>query len=235
MLELLATITPIGLVDSLSMIPFALVVLAALLGGPRPYVSSLSFLLGTALSYFGAGVLIALGLGGLIERATAALVHWFWHPSAIDYALSVVIGVALIALGTRWAVARRERAERREVSSGMSPAQAFGLGAGATLAGLWGALPYFAAIDQLLKADLSAWEAVLSLAYYNAVFVSLPALLVTIRASVGARADGLFDAVSRAFSVWGKRLLVAGMILLGLVMLADGIGGSLGHPLIPVA
>jgi hypothetical protein len=234
MLDLFVTLTPIGLIDSLSMMPFAMVVLAALLSGPKPYASSVSFLLGTALSYFGAGLLIALGLGGLIERATAALVHWFKHPSAIDYALSMLIGLGLIALGYRWAVARRERAERREVSTGMAPTQAFALGAGATLAGLWGALPYFAAIDQLLKADLSSWEAVVALAYYNAVFVSIAALLVVIRALVGRRADGLFDAVNRLFSVWGKRLLIAGMVILGLAMLADGIGCLFDHPLIPI-
>jgi hypothetical protein len=75
---------------------------------------------------------------------------------------------------------------------------------------------------------------VVALAYYNAVFVSIAALLVVIRALVGRRADGLFDAVNRLFSVWGKRLLIAGMVILGLAMLADGIGCLFDHPLIPI-
>jgi hypothetical protein len=235
MLDLLVTLTPISLIDSLSLMPFAMVVLATLLSGPKPYVSSISFLLGTTLSYFAAGVLIAFGLGGLIERLTVSLVHRFWNPQAIDYWLSMVIGLALIVLGYRWAVARRERAERKDVSTGMTPPQAFTLGAGATIAGLWGALPYFAAVDQILKANVSMWEVMIALAYYNIVFVSLAASLVLVRAVAGKRADGLFAAVNRLLSVWGKRLLIAGMILLGIVMIADGVGWLLGHPLIPVA
>ena len=51
---------------------------------------------------------------------------------------------------------------------------------------------------------------------------------------VGQRSDGLFNAVTRLFEIWGKRVLVALMIVLGSVMLADGVGWLLGHPVIPV-
>ena len=62
----------------------------------------------------------------------------------------------------------------------MTPSQAWVMGAGATIAGLWGALPYFAAIDQILKADVSQVETMLALAYYNVVFIALGALLVLV-------------------------------------------------------
>jgi len=205
-----------------------------LLSGPKPYVASISILLGTVLSYFAAGVLIAFGLGELLQRVTASIAHWFNNPSAVDYILSMVVGIALILLGYRWAIARRKRAERKQVSSGMTPASAFVMGAGATIAGIWGALPYFAAIDQIMKADVSYGEGVIALAYYNLVFISLAAALLLIRAVAGPRADGLFNAVTRLFEVWGKRVLVAVMIALGSVMLADGVGWLLGHPVIPV-
>jgi len=234
MLELLIALTPISLIDSLSLLPFAVVVLAVLLSGPKPYLASVSFLLGTTLSYFAAGILIVFGLGEFIQRATASIAHWFNNPSAIDYILSMVVGVALIILGYRWAIARRKRAQRREVSSGMTPPQAFVMGAGATIAGLWGALPYFAAIDHIMKADVSYAEGIAALAYYNIVFVSLAAALLLIRAVAGPRADGLFNAVTRLFEIWGKRVLVALMIVLGSVMLADGVGWLVGHPVIPV-
>ncbi len=231
---LLITLTPISLVDSLSVVPFSVVVLAVLLSGPKPYLSSVSFLLGTALSYFAAGVLIAVGLGAVVAQAADALVHWFKNPSALDYVLSVIIGFGLVVLGYRWAMARRKRAADKPVQTGMDPLQAFTLGAGATIAGLWGALPYFAAIDQILKADTSTWEAVVALAFYNLVFISISAALVIIRACVGSRADPIFEAVDRFFQVWGKRVLIVLMVLLGLVMVADGVGWLLGHPLIPV-
>lgn len=234
MFDLLLVLTPISLIDSTSAIPFAVVVLAVLMSAPKPYVGSVSFLLGMTLSYFAAGVLIVVGLGSLIERVTAALNNWWNNPETIDYVLGIVVGIGLIVVGYRWAVARQEKAKQKKVSAGMTPAQAFLLGAGATIAGLWGALPYFAAIDQILKANVSDGEAVVALAYYNVIFVSLLALLVVVRAVVGKRADGLFEAVNQFFAVWGKRVLIGVMILLGAVMVADGVGLFFGHPLIPV-
>jgi len=234
MISLLYSLTPISLIDSLSLLPFAVVVLAVLLSGPKPYLSSASFLLGVVLSYFAAGVLIVFGLGELLQGVTGGIVHWFNNPSAIDYVLSLVVGVALILLGYRWAIARRKRAERKQVSAGMTPSSAFVMGAGATIAGIWGALPYFAAIDQIMKADVSYAEGVIALAYYNVVFVSLAVALLLIRAVAGQRADGLFNAVTHLFEVWGKRVLISLMIVLGSIMLADGVGWLFGHPVIPV-
>ena len=66
------------------------------------------------------------------------------------------------------------------------------------------------------------------------IFISPLALLVLIRACAGTRADGLFDWVNRLFTVWGKAILIVLMIILGLVMVADGVGWFIGHPLIPV-
>lgn len=234
MLGLLISLTPISLIDSLSLLPFAAVVLAMLLSGPRPYPNAISFLLGTMLSYFAAGMLIVFGLGEIIQRVTAGVVQWWNNPRAIDYILSIVVGIALILLGYRWAVARRKKAERKKASLGMTPTQAFGMGAGATLAGLWGALPYFAAIDQILKADVSYPGAIVALAYYCVVFIAFASALVVIRAVVGDRANVLFDMVHHVIDIWGKRVLVALMILLGSVMLADGVGWLFGRPIIPV-
>lgn len=234
MFGLIITLIPISLLDSLSLLPFAVVVLAVLLAGPKPYLTSTGFLLGIFLSYLAAGILIAAGLGQLMQRATAALVRWFNNPSTLDYVLSMIVGSGLIALGYRWANARRVRADRRQPRKGMTPIQAFGMGAGATLAGLWGALPYFAAIDQLLKADLGLAESVVALTVYNVIFVSVGIVLVLLKASIGARADAHFARVSSVLAVWSRRLLIAGMIVLGTIMVADGIGWMLGSPVIPV-
>ena len=234
MLDLIVTLTTISLIDSLSMLPFAVVALAVLLSGNKPYLTATGFLLGVFLSYFASGVVIALGLGETIQRATAALVHWFKHPSALDYYLSIAIGIALIFFGYRWATARRARAEQKRPDAAMGPLQAFVLGAGAVLAGLWGALPYFAAVDQILKADLSIAEGVTALAYYNVIFVSSGAVLVLIRAFMGTGADAVFETVNRLFAVWGKRLVIATMVILGVVMAADGVGWLLGRPVLPV-
>ena len=56
-----------------------------------------------------------------------------------------------------------------------TPADAFALGAGTILVGLPGAIPYFAAIDQILRSDLNAGSNVIALIYYNVIIV-LPLL-----------------------------------------------------------
>ena len=236
MINLLGVLTPISLLDSISVIPFAVVVLAVLLGGARPYLGSTTFLLGIGLSYLAAGLLIVLGLGPILDGLSERLTHWWKHPTTLDIVLGIVIGAVMVIFGYRLATARQEKGKQKMemASEGISPWQAFGLGAGSTLAGLWGALPYFAAIDQILKANLSILEAVLALGYYNLIFILPLAALVVIRAALGARAAGLFDAVNRLFSVWGKRLLIAGLIIVGLVFVADGIGWLVGRPLLPV-
>ena len=66
------------------------------------------------------------------------------------------------------------------------------------------------------------------------VFVSIPAVLVLTKAIMGSRADAHFDALNRLLAVWGRRVLIALMVALGSVMVADGVGGLLGRPLIPV-
>ena len=88
--------------------------------------------------------------------------------------------------------------------------------------------------DQIMKADVSFAEGLVALAYYNIVFISLATALVVTRAVMGQRADVVFETVNRLFEVWGKRVLVSLMIVLGSVMLADGVGWLFGHPVIPV-
>ena len=76
--------------------------------------------------------------------------------------------------------------------------------------------------------------AVGALAFYNVIFVSSGVVLVLIRVFFGTRADSVFEAMNRLFAVWGKRLLIAAMVVLGLVMVADGVGWLLGRQLLPV-
>ena len=102
------------------------------------------------------------------------------------------------------------------------------------IVGMPGALPYFAALDQILRADASATGAVLALLWYNAVFL-LPLVLVPVLSLVlGARSQPFFDAVSRFSEVWGRRLIAAALLLLGGLLVADGLGWFLGRPLFPL-
>lgn len=97
-----------------------------------------------------------------------------------------------------------------------------------------GAVPLVAAIDQILRADLSDAAAVWALSYYNLVFV-LPLLaLVFIRVALGDRSDRIFEAVNRFLSVWEARVVIFVLMLLGMALLADGIGWIVGRSFIPI-
>jgi hypothetical protein len=229
MTDLLLVLTPISLADSLSVVPMCIVPLAILLAGRRPLFGAGMFIAGVVIPYYGFGVLVAIGLDQVFDR-----LHDYFskHPDTLDLALQIAIGMALVFFGYRMAAAR-QNAGQRPVSESMTPSQGFALGFGLTVAGSWGAFPYFAAVDQILKADLSTVEALLALLYYNLLFVSIPVALVVIRVALGKRADGVFDAVKRFSESWGRTLIVALLLVLGVVLIADGVGCFFERPLIP--
>jgi cytochrome c biogenesis protein CcdA len=102
------------------------------------------------------------------------------------------------------------------------------------LVGMPGAFPYFAAVDQIVRADPSPTGAVLLLLYYNAVFLLPLAALPILRVTLGARADRFFGRLAPVVERWGHRMVVAVLVGIGVVGVADGVGWLLGHPLLPV-
>lgn len=233
MLGLLAVLASIALVDSLSIVPLCIVFLAVLLGGPKPYLGAASFLAGIYFSYVGAGLLILFGLEAVFDQLDAYLTRLWHQPDPEEIALSIAVGVVLVYAAIR--MARRGPADgesRAEV--GMPPGKAFMTAVALNLIGLPGAVPYVGAIDQILRADLPVTGMVLSVVFYCTVFVVPLAAVVAVRAILGERSAPVFDAVRRFFDHWGRRLIIALVLVLGLVLIADGIGWFLGTPLIPV-
>ena len=235
MTELLLVLFPIALVDSISMLPVGVPVMLTMLAARRGLAACVAFLLGIFAVYLPCGIVIALGLGAVFERLGAWLAEaWAKTPGTSDLALQITVGLALLAFGWKLAGARQKRGQRAAERSGLGPPQAFTLGAGLMIVGMPGALPYFAAVDQILRADASTTGAVLALLWYNAVFL-LPLVLVPVlRLVLGARSQPFFDAVSRFSEVWGRRLIAAALLLLGGLLVADGVGWFLGRPLFPL-
>ena len=230
---LLGILTSISLVDSTSILPLCVVPLAVLLAGRRPVFGSAMFIAGVSLAYFGVGMLLLLSIDSFIDQFTAFIVQKWKHPDTIDLVLQIIIGFLLLILGYRMVSTRVERGAEQSVGE-LTPTKGFTLGAGLTIAGLWGAFPYFAAIDQILRADLSVSGMILTLAYYNLVFVLPLAALVAIHAALGTRSDSVLQAVKTFFQDWGRRLVIGLFVVLGIVLVADGVGWFLGVPLIPI-
>ena len=137
-------------------------------------------------------------------------------------------------IGFAWKLAdAHERRSDRPAPDALSAPQAFGLGAGLTIAGVPGALPYFGAIDQILRANLDPIVGASALVFYNVVFLLPLALLLSVHLLLPARSEQIFARVKSVADRFGRRLMIAVLTLLGAVLVIDGIGWFVGYPLLP--
>lgn len=233
--ELLTAILPIALVDSTSITPIALVPLATLLAGRRAYTTSFAFLAGLYVSYFAFAVATVFGLSPVFDRLNAWTAHRWHHPEPVDFLFELVIGVVLVVVALRTARGRPPRGSAREVQTGATPAAAFGFAFMLNVVGFPGAVPWFAALDQILRCDPTTSQAVVAITAYVTVFVLPLTAVVLLKAVLGDRGDAFLAAVKRFFDIWGRRALVVVFLLLGLLMTVDaGLYVLRGSPLLPI-
>ena len=210
-MELWSVLFPILLTDVVNPVLFAFLVYAA--GTDRPVVLSSSMLLGHTTAYFGVGIVLAL----FMEKIAAYLAN----PHTIDFVLQLLIGLVLLwlALKTRKDTGKRpEEAQLR-----LTVLSAFGFGAVVNFIGIPFAVPYFAAIDQILKADLSVPQSVLMLLSYNLAF-ALPFVMVPLLLAVmGEKAKPILGRVNAMLDRASSVLMPLMLGLLGIVLLADAI------------
>jgi len=222
-LSLWAVLAPILLVDLLNPVLLAAVTYA--LGTQRAIANASAIILGHTATYFAVGIGLALGIESLQQRLQ--------NPEPTDFAIEIALGVILLGVG--FAMTRTSGPPAVERGAGPSPWACFGMGAVINLIGIPFAVPYFGAIGQILKADLSAPEAFAVLGVYNLLYPLPFAAVVAARAMAGERADEplrkLTDLVNRAGAILGPGML----LLLGAAFLADGVWYFLrGQPLFPV-
>jgi len=231
-IDLYLTLAPIALIDSLSVVPIAVVPLLLLLAGKRPLAGSFAFIAGIVLTYLPFGVLLLFGLDALFDSLAGQFSAWWKRePDQGEVVLQIVVGLAMLFVGYR--VMRRKAEDQPDQGrAGMTPGQAFTLAAAINVTGMWGALPYFAAIAQILKEDLSSGGMLGALLYYNLVFALPLAALPVLHYALGERAERWSSALVGLIRRWGQRLLAVFLAGLGLVMTADGVGWLMGRPLI---
>ncbi len=209
MLELWGTLVPILLADVLNPVLFAFMVYAA--GMARPVLTSGGLLLGHTLAYLGAGFVVALGLEQVAERLA--------NPRSIDFALGLAVGLLLIWAAWRTTRARPEAATRPRGELG--PWMAIGLGAVVNFVGIPFALPYFAAVDQILKADLTPAGATAVLVGYNLLY-ALPFLVVPVLVVLlGARSRAVLERINRLLERASAWLMPVLLLVLGVALVVD--------------
>jgi len=211
MLTLLPTLIPILLVDVLNPILFAILVFAA--GSTRPVANSSAILIGHTLAYFFAGIAVSLSINQIAERLA--------KPEPIDFVLSAIVGVGLL-----WMVVRTKKSGAPVASEPeweLTPAKCLGFGAVVNFIGVPFALPYFAVVDQILKADFSTTDSLVSLAIYNACY-ALPFLVVPAAVAIfGDSAKPLLEKINDFLARASDSLMPWMFGLLGLALLADSI------------
>jgi cytochrome c biogenesis protein CcdA len=209
--ELLPTLIPLLVVDVLNPVLFALLVVAV--GTSRPIANSTAFLAGHTLSYFISGVGIALGLDQITTRLN--------NPRPIDFVGELLIGLLLLwaALASRDGKASEEKKPVGE----LTPIYCFGYGAIVNFIGVPFALPYFAAIGQILKADLSVPSSLAAIAMYNVAY-ALPFLLVPVLvALIGDASKPVLTRVSDWLTSLVDKFMPALLAILGLALTTDAL------------
>jgi cytochrome c biogenesis protein CcdA len=211
MFALLPALFPILLVDMLNPVLFAVLVFAA--GSNRPVANSSAMLLGHTLTYFVAGIAVSLGIEQVAQRLA--------NPHPIDFAISGMVGVGLLWMSV--STKKDGAPTANEPEWNLTPAKCLGFGAVVNFIGVPFALPYFAVVDQILKADLATVESLTTLAIYNACyalpFVGVPATVAIAGENakpILARINGFLGRASDIVMPWMFGLL-------GLALIADSI------------
>lgn len=209
MIDLFAVLLPILLVDALNPVLFAMMVYAA--GSGRPVANSAALLAGHTLAYFIAGVAIAHGMDRISDRLA--------NPQHIDFIISGLVGVGLLymVLPTR----KKGAPTAAEPEWELTPVKCFGFGAIVNFVGIPFALPYFAVVDQLLKADLSTTGSLTVLGIYNLGY-ALPFVIVPAMVAVsGESAKPLLERINGYIGKTSDLLMPWMFGALGLFLVAD--------------
>lgn len=211
MIELLLQLIPLLVVDVLNPVLFALLVVAT--GTGRPIANSSALLAGHTIAYLISGVIIAVGLEQISHRLN--------NPLPIDFVIELLLGLLCVwaALASRDGKASEEKNPEGE----LTPAYCFGYGAVVNFIGVPFALPYFAVVSQLLKADLSVESSVLVLVLYNAAYALPFALVPMAVALVGDSSKPILAKISNVLVGLVDRFMPILMLLLGLALAADAL------------
>ena len=207
----LAILFPILLSDVLNPVLFTFMIFAA--GSKRPVATSSAMLLGHTAAYMTCGVILAL----TIEKLSARLAN----PQTIDFVIEFVIACALLWLLLR---TRNDKGKRPdEQTPEFTIAKAFTFGAVVNLIGIPFAVPYFAAIDQLLKSGLDTGGMVTGLVIYNIAYALPFALIPVLTAIMGDRSKPILARVNGFMEKAGDIIMPLLLLAIGLALLLDSV------------
>jgi cytochrome c biogenesis protein CcdA len=213
MVGLFTILLPILVVDILNPVWLGLLIFMA--GTKRPVATGFALLCGHTAAYFVVGTVLAQSINEISEF----LVDWFNNPSTLDFILGAAIGIFCFYQALR--PVRPSSASQKAPEWEPTPFKCFGYGALINVVSIPFALPYFAAIDQILKSDLTIGESLYALAAYN-IGYALPFIAIPIIVLVmGDLARPVLEKLNRGIVSLTTRVTPYLLGLLGIWLLFD--------------
>lgn len=207
--ELVAVLPPLLLVDVLNPVLFAALIFVA--GSTRPVLNSSAMLLGHTLAYIVVGVVLSLGMEQLRERLA--------NPRPVDFLLEFILAVG--AFYAAFASRGGGASEERNPKTALGTPACFGYGALINFIGAPFALPYLAAVDRILEADLSTPAALGVLIAYNLAYALPFALVPGLVAAIGERARPILERINDWLVRAADLLMPWLLFAIGLFLLTD--------------
>jgi threonine/homoserine/homoserine lactone efflux protein len=213
MLQLILVFIPILAADVVNPVLLAAQIYA--LGSKKPKRNSIMVLLGWFVIYFLSGILLAIGLESIMT-----FIH---NPRPIDFYIEIVVAALLIVFGLKFLLKPNKKQEKKGYgdTSTLTGWSAFGMGATINLTGLPFAIPYFAALDQILKADFGWTESLLALLIYNLLYIAPFVAITFLKIILGDRSAKLFEQINDWMERIGTVILPVMMIAIAAALIID--------------
>lgn len=211
MLEVWSLLIPILMADVLNPVLFAFLVFSV--SAEKPVINSTAMLLGHTVAYFSVGI----GLIFVLE----AISEDFANPQMLDYVISLLLGLILLWLTYKG----NNKSEVDEVTykESLTPLRSFSLGAVVNFVGIPFALPYFAAIDRILKADMIFSDSLSTLVVYNFMYAVPFAIVPLLVAAGGESRHSILQRINELLMKDSNFLMPILLGLLGAGLVFDAI------------
>lgn len=203
----------LAIVDALN--PFSIAAMAFLLSTDRPIHRGVTFVIGTLMVYFLAGVILLEGWLVVIKTLLPSLPGWTF--GSLEMAAGAAAGAAGIYT---WRRAARDKSAAGP--SNLSTAATFVFALVSTLSDLPTAVPYFAAASQIAAAGSDPLTRYAWLVAYNLIYVAPLVAMLALRSALGANAEPALARVRLAVDWSFARLLPPGLVIAGAALLIDG-------------
>jgi len=220
MIQILIILFPLLIADMINPVLLAGTIYG--LGTKHPFRNTMAIILSFFVTYLISGLIIAIALETLED--------YFHLPPYFDYILELIVAALLFYMA--WNMFKKgdqhpEQKLKHEV--GMTITEALVLGLQINIVGLAFALPYLAAIDQILKAEIGPTTTLFVLLLYNALYVLPYSLLIVVRIIYQKESDPVFNKINN----WMHRIYAKYMpwifLIIGILLVEDAVSFLIGY------